>query len=86
MTPTRRLEIVIDELVVRGLPPHAARVAATALEDRLTILAEQSQSPIVKRAEAFRRLPPVEAPEDSPSAVGEAVAGAVWTTLSGGRA
>jgi hypothetical protein len=86
MTPTRRLEIVIAELVVRGLPPHAARVAATALEDRLTVLAGQSQSSIVERAEAFRRLPAVEAPAGSPSAVGEAVAGAVWTTLTGGRA
>jgi hypothetical protein len=86
MTPPGRLEIVIDELVVRGLPPHAARVAATALEDRLTVLAEQSHAPIAERAEAFRRLPPIEAPAGSPSAVGEAVAGAMWSVLSGGRA
>jgi hypothetical protein len=86
MTQERRLEIVVDELVVRGMSPHAARVAATAFEERLTLLARQSPGPIAERAESSRRLPAVEAPAGSPAAVGEAVAGAVWNTLSGGRA
>jgi hypothetical protein len=83
MTP---LEIAIDEFVVRGLSPGDARVAATALEERLTALAEQSPAPITDRAEASRTLAPVDVPSHSPAAVGEAVAGAVWDALSGGRA
>ncbi|HEY2937222.1 MAG TPA: hypothetical protein VGJ25_11525 [Gaiellaceae bacterium] len=86
MTPRPRVEIVVDELVVRGLPPEAARTAAAALETRLTALAERGGAPIAGRAEAFRRLPAVEAPAGSPAAVGEAVAGAVWGALSPGGA
>ncbi len=84
MTAPRRLEIVVDELVVRGLDPVQARTAADALEARLTALAAQPVGAIPARAEAFRRLPAVEAPAGSPAAVGDAVAGAVWRAVSGG--
>ena len=75
-----RVEIVVDELVVRGLPPEQARVAAAALERRLTALATDGTAPISARSESVRRLPAVEAA--SPAGVGEAVAGAVWQGLN----
>jgi hypothetical protein len=78
------IEIVIDELVVRGLSPEAAKAAATALEARLAVLAGEPGRDLPSRAEAFRRLPPVAAPSGSPGVVGDAVAGAVWSALSGG--
>jgi hypothetical protein len=74
------VEIVVDELIVRGLPPHAAHVAAAALERRLTALAEESPPKLAARAEAFRRLPAVDA--GSPAEVGDAVAAEVWSALS----
>jgi hypothetical protein len=79
-----RLEIVIDELVIRGLTPQAAGIAAASLEARLTALAEGHEAPIPARTEAFRRLPTIEAAADSPAAVGAAAAGAVWNELAGG--
>ena len=79
---TPRLEIVIDELVVRGLSPADARDAAAALEARLGALATESTAPVHPRAEAFRRLPAVEA--GSARGVGDVVAGAVWSELGGG--
>jgi hypothetical protein len=78
------LEIVVDELVVRGLPPGDARVAAAAFEARLATLAGAAEAAVPERGEAFRRLAPVSAPGGSPAAVGEAVAGAVWNAVSGG--
>lgn len=72
------IEIVIDELVVRGLPSGDARVTAAALETRLASLADGGD--VRPRAEAFRKLAPVTA--DSPSTLGDAVAGAVWGAVS----
>jgi hypothetical protein len=77
---TPRVEIVIDELVVRGLSNGDARIAAAALEARLGALA--TAEGVRPRAEAFRRLPAVEA--RSPRGVGDAVAGAVWSAVGGG--
>jgi len=74
-----RVEVVVDELVVRGLPPEQARAAAAALEARLTVLAAGRTDAISPRSESVRRLPPVRAA--SPAGVGEAVAGAVWQGL-----
>ena len=48
MTP--RLEIVVDELVVRGLSPEKARVLAAALESRLTVLAHGHEGQLRGRA------------------------------------
>jgi hypothetical protein len=78
------IEIVIDELVVRGLSPAAAAAVAAALESRLETLAAEAGAAPPARAESFRRLPPVAAPAGSPRAVGDAVAGAVWSALAGG--
>jgi hypothetical protein len=80
---TPRLEIVVDELVVRGLEPGEARVAAAALEARLTELASAG-APLHPRAEAFRRGPAVDVQAVAqPAAIGEAAASAVWSTLEG---
>jgi hypothetical protein len=76
---TRRVEIVVDELVVRGLSPEAARAAAESFEARLTELAS-SDVDIRERVEHSRRLPPVDVPVGD---VGPAVAGALWSALSG---
>jgi hypothetical protein len=77
---TRRIEIVVDELVFRGLSPEAARAAAAGLEARLSELAE-SGADVPARAEHFRRLPAIDAAADG---VGEAVGSAVWSLLAGG--
>jgi hypothetical protein len=82
VTASSRLEIVIDELVFRGLSPAEAHVAAAALEARLTALAGRPDVDVPARAEAFRRLPTVEA--NSTAGVGEAAAAAVWSGLTGG--
>jgi hypothetical protein len=78
-----RVEIVIDELVVRGLTPPQARAAAAALETRLAELAAEPAR-LGSREESSRRLSPVRAA--SPSGVGTAVAGAVWNGITGSRA
>jgi hypothetical protein len=85
--PRRRLELVVDEVVLRGVPPERAHAVAAALEARLTALAESwAEGPLPARAEAVRRLPAVEAPATSPAALGDAVAGAVWEAIAdGGR-
>ena len=77
-----RVEIVIDELIVRGLSSGDARVAAAAFEERLGALAAEQGAAPSPRAEAFRRLPAVEA--GSPRGIGDAAAGAVWSELGGG--
>jgi len=79
------IEIVIDELVVRGLAPAEAQATGAALEVRLAELAGSERAHVRGRAEASRRLPPVTAPSGSPHALGGAVAGAVWGAVSGGR-
>jgi len=86
VTPLPRVEIVVDELVVRGLPHAEARAAAAAFEARLAALAAEAGHPPPARAEASRRLPAVAAPAGSPGALGAAVAGAVWTAVADGGA
>ena len=76
------IEVVIDELVVRGLSPDDAHAAAAALESRLAVLAGAHDAGVPARVEASRRLAPVSAA--SPAALGESVAGAVWGAVSGG--
>ena len=84
---TRRIEIVVDELVVRGLSPEAARAAAAALEARLADAGRQSGAERPRaRARHFRRLPAIDAARGSPAELGDAVAGAVWGALAGGGA
>jgi hypothetical protein len=81
------LEIVVDELVLRGVPNERAADVAAALEGRLAALGKESVRDgiqLAPRDEVFRRTPEVQAPS-SPGALGEAVAGAVWGAVSGGR-
>jgi hypothetical protein len=77
------IEIVVDELVVRGLPSEAARAAAASLEAQLTALAGAHEGVITPNAEDFERLGTVVAPSGRPAALGEAVAGAVWERVAG---
>jgi len=72
---TQRLEIVVDELVVRGLSPAQARGVVADLESRLAVLADGHEGPLRARAESFRRLEPVTA---RPERLGGAVADRVW--------
>jgi hypothetical protein len=80
------VEVTVDELILRGVPPQQAHAVADALQARLAALAERPEAVIPSRAEAFRRLPAVEARADSPAELGEAVAGAVWGVLARGGA
>lgn len=73
------IEIAIDELVVRGLSPDAARLVAASLEERLTELA--AAGAVRPRQETFRRLAPVGVTDD-PRALGHALAGAVWSAVA----
>jgi hypothetical protein len=87
ITPSPRLEIRVDEVVVRGLPPAQARSAVAALEARLQALGEGwvgSGTPIGPRDEAFRRTPIATPETASPVSVGESTASAVWATIAGG--
>ena len=77
-----RVELVVDELVVHGLAPEQARIAAAALEARLTALAADPAA-ISARSESARILPAVDVPSGSAAAAGEAAAGAVWRELAG---
>ena len=79
------IEIVIDELVVRGLAPAEAQLARAGLEERLTELAGSEPGRVPTRAEASRRLPSITAPAGSSRALGGAVAGAVWGAIASGR-
>jgi hypothetical protein len=75
-----RVEIIVDELAVHGLPPREARAAASAFEARLAELAIADTS-VAERADSFRALPAIDARADN---LGEAVAGAVWGEISRG--
>jgi len=76
---TRRVEIVIDELVLRGVSQAQANSIAAALEERLSTLAEQHEGELRERAESSRRLKPVTASRDR---LGDAVADAVWSAIA----
>ena len=75
----KRVEVVIDELVVRGVDPAQARAAAAALESRLAVLAAVHEGSVRERAEAYRRVAPV---TTAPDRLGTAVADAVWGTIA----
>jgi hypothetical protein len=76
-----RVEIVVDELVLRGVPNERAGEVEAALGTRLAELGRGDG--LASREEAFRRAPDVHA--DSPGALGDAVAGAVWSAVAGGE-
>lgn len=95
MTTARwpRVEIVMDEVVLRGVAPEAAPRVASALEARLRALAQEwaaagggTGGAPTSRDEASRRLPAVAPRASSPAALGNAVAAAVWdAVVPGGR-
>jgi hypothetical protein len=74
-----RVEIVIDELVLRGTSQAQANAIAAALESRLAALAERHEGELRVRAEASRRLQPVTAAQER---LGDAVADAVWGAIA----
>ena len=87
-----RVEVTVDELVLRGVPAERARAVAGALEARLAALGEEwvaVRATPAAREEAFRRLPAVEAQAGDPIALGERIADAVWAAVArrrgGGR-
>jgi hypothetical protein len=79
-----RVEVTVDELVLRGVPRERAHAVAAALEARLAVLAEQwaaADAAPAPRDEAFRRLPAVEVRDGDPAALGESVADEVWAAV-----
>lgn len=81
----RRVEIVIDELVLRGVPPERAEATAAAIEARLQTLGERwayASSAPTPRDEPTRR---VTATAPHADALGDAVGGAVWGAIAGGE-
>jgi hypothetical protein len=84
-----RLEVAVDELVLRGVPPEQAHAVAAALEARLAELGEEwatSGARPAAREEAFRRLPAVDAPAGEPAALGARIAESLWSAVArGGR-
>jgi hypothetical protein len=77
-----RVEITVDELVLRGVPPEGAHAVQAAFEARLAALAGDGEGPRAGRTEAFRRLPAIEAPAAAPTELGNAVADAVWSAVT----
>jgi hypothetical protein len=85
-----RIDIVIDELVLRGVAPEHADAVAAALRAQLELLAGPwaagaGTAPVAGRDESFRRLPAVDVAAGAPAVLGDAVAGAVFDGLAGGR-
>lgn len=83
------VEVVIDEVVLRGVAREDSWSVGAAIEAELHARAAgwtKSGAVLGDRAEASRRLPQVSAPAGAPVALGGAVAGAVWQSIeSGGR-
>lgn len=83
------VEVVIDEVVLRGVSREASWSVAAAIEAELHVRAAgwtKGGAVLGDRSEASRRLPTVGAPAGSPVALGGAVAGAVWRSIErGGR-
>jgi hypothetical protein len=75
----KRVEVVIDELVVRGVDPAQGRATTAALESRLAALAAAHDGSLRERAEAYRRVGPV---TTAAGRLGNAVADAVWEALA----
>lgn len=74
------VEIVIDELVLRGVAPEQAPTVAAALQARLAELAVGGAE-LAPRVEASRRLAPIML--DRANGLGEAVAERVWSGIGG---
>jgi hypothetical protein len=87
MTPFT-LDIVIDELVLRGVPAEQRFDLADSLGNTLTELAETSigmHQTWSSREESSRRLPPIRLANPAAASLGEAVARSTLDALLGGR-
>lgn len=83
---SRRVELVIDEVVLHGVDASDARVVIAALESELEHRAAawaSSGGALVSRDEASRRVAGVEG-NPSPSELGAGLATAVWRAVAGG--
>jgi hypothetical protein len=84
-----QIGIVVDELVLRGVPADQAEAVSLALQAQLGVLGERwaaaGGAVPAARDESFRRLPAVAAGATSPDELGARVAAAVFDGLSGGR-
>lgn len=86
-----RIEIVVDELVLRGVAADQAAAVSAALQAQLGVLGERwaagggGAPPFAARDETSRRARPVSLAAGSPALLGDAVAGAVFDGLAGGR-
>ncbi len=84
-----RIEVVVDELVLRGVAPEHANEVAAAIESRLAVLGERWTADaggrgIAPRDQADLRAPALAVAAGSPARLGEAVAGAVFEGVLGG--
>ena len=94
-TSRPRVEVTIDEVILRGVPPEQARAVLAALEARIGELAagwiatSDGDDDAARfgdgrsRHESGRRLPDL-GTAGSPAGLGVAVADAVWADLSSG--
>ena len=80
------IEVTIDEVVLRGVPPERAREVVAALElaledhARVAQAAEDAPGLLAGRAESSRRLDEVRCV--GTDGLGDAVAGAVWQEIA----
>jgi hypothetical protein len=79
-----QLEIVIDELVLRGIEPADTQSVSGEIVAQLRMLSSRSVDLPSERTDSFLRLAAISVPAGSPAALGGAVATAVWTTLTSG--
>jgi hypothetical protein len=85
---TPRIEVTIDEVVLRGIPPERAREVVAGLEASLARQARQAledgRVPGRDRRESSRRLGgTVTGRADDGRGLGAALAGAVWREVAG---
>lgn len=85
MTERPLVDLVIDEIVLRGVSREESWQVASAIEVGLHTRAvgwARTGERLGDRDEAARRVPPVEG-GDSPASLGGAVAHAVWRSIAG---
>jgi len=81
-----RIEIVIDELVLRGVAPSDAHAVAAAVEAQLAVLGTRWSAAggnrYGARDESSRRLPAIDVAPGTPADLGGAVANAVFGAVA----
>lgn len=79
------LEIVIDELVLRGVDPAHAPVLTQAMQARLAHLAAEGQVEWAVQTRDVLLARRVRAPSASPAELGRRIADSVWSSVTGSR-